>query len=270
MVGYGNGWLKVKRWFLLLLTGASLYGAPPFEAVPWTKNFLEIRPTLVLERLSATPRHRRLPAHSPEQAFQGTLLVSGSPYPEWESDIFLSGNSIETAKIGARVERQLLSDLTGSPVALTCFAAGSTAQRERARKAVFFEMAPSTAECGVGLGKHLIVRPHAYTQLFAYVGGGIGTHNARWMGGEVGMQQVLFSRHFLRGSLGCTETFGRARRFCGIGTMRTVVKTVTASYAYRFSNGVEARISAIWRMVTKGPVVRAQSCQASISVPLSF
>ena len=75
MVGYGNGWLKVKRWFLLLLTGASLYGAPPFEAVPWTKNFLEIRPTLVLERLSATPRHRRLPAHSPEQAFHAVHVL---------------------------------------------------------------------------------------------------------------------------------------------------------------------------------------------------
>ena len=224
----------------------------------------------LIERLSVTPRHKGLPAHSPSHCLQATLLASGSPYPEWESDIFLSGNSIETAKIGARVERQLLSDLTGSPVALTCLALVSTTRRERAMKPVFFEMAPSAAECGVGLGRHIVLKQHAYTQLFAYLVGGIGTHQARWVSGEVGIQQVFFSRHFLRGALGIIETYGHARGFRGIGTIRTTVRTLSASYAYRLSNGVEVRLSSIWRMVTRGPVVRAQSCQLSLSFPLSF
>lgn len=268
--------MNKSRFFSLLgyislqIVPCALYCAPVAEAVPWTKNFLEIRPSLSIERLSVTPRHRHLPGHSPRHCYQGTLVASASPCPDWEADLTISGRSFETGRIGARVERQVLSDLTDGPVALTLVASGSMSRMDRVRKPVFFEMAASTAEFGVGIGRHLLVRQSAYTQLFAYCVGGIGTRQAKWATGEIGIQQVFFSRHFARFAVGCTHTYGHHHSFQGFGSIRSVVRILTSSYAYRFSNGIEGRLSYILRTLNRGCISGSHTCQVSLSIPLSL
>jgi hypothetical protein len=263
--------IKVKTVGILLIMASTLHAAPAYEAVPWTKNFLEVRPVVSVEHHSITSRHKWLPHHSPKQLYQGTAFISAAPYPDWETDIGVTGNSLKDGKLASRVEYQVLSDLKRSPLALTVVGNVCVSAPSRARKPVFFEMASSAGELGIGLGRHFFLRKNAYTQLFSYVLTGIGTHQARWVTGEVGVQQVFYSKHFLRLALCCTHTYGHhSGSFQGFGTVRSIIKSVSVSYAYRFANGIEGRLSYSRKSFEKGCLRGAHAWQASLSLPLSF
>ena len=248
---------------------AYLGAAQPYEATPWTKSFLETRVAASMERYSITT-HRARFSHSPHTQYDGSLFLSSAPIVDWEFDIGVIGRSWPTRKFFVRAERQLLSDLSDSPVALTAVVDGSFCGYERSCRPVFFEMAKNGVEAGFGIGRHLIIQKTAYTQLFSYILGGAGSSRARWARAEVGIQQAFFRRHYIRLSYEWLKAFGHAERFHGIGTIRTISQGASASYAYRFGNGIEARCSYLYRHLRHGGLRAASGVRVSLSLPLSF
>jgi hypothetical protein len=250
--------------------GVSCLGASlPDEATPWTKSFLETRVAASIDRYGmATHGHTYAP--SPHTQYDGSVLLTSAPMVDWEFDVGVFGRSWQTRKFFGRAERQLLSDLTGSPVALTAVVQGSTSGHERSCRPVFFEMAKNSVEAGFGIGRHLIIRKTAYTQLFSYILGGTGSARARWARAEVGLQQVFSRRHYIRISYEWLTSFGHAERFQGIGTIRTFVNGVGLSYAYRFDDGLEARCSYVYRHMHRGGLQAASGLRISLSLPFSL
>jgi hypothetical protein len=207
----------------------------------------------------------------PRHALQGTFFASSAPSQDWEVDLGVQGRTLSTSKVFVRAERQLFSDLAHDPVAVTVFVDGSMSGHDRCSSPVYFEMAKNVVESGVGLGRHLIIRKNAYTQVFAYFLGGVGSRRACYASGEVGMQQVFFQRHYLRASFLHMKTFGsRHGSFHGIGTLKTDVNTIALSYAYRWYSGIEVRLTYIRRMLTRSGIRSSTTCQAGISVPISL
>lgn len=241
----------------------------PYEATPWTKSFLETRVAASAERYSIST-HRSKFSHSPHTQYDGSLFLSSAPIVDWEFDVGVNGHSWPTRKIFVRAERQLLSDLSDSPVALTAVVNGFACGHERSCRPVFFEMATNGLEAGFGIGRHLVIQKTAYTQLFSYILGGTGSSRARWTRVELGIQQVFARRHYIRLSYEWLKTFGHNGRFHGIGTIRTVSHGASASYTYRFDNGLEVRCSYLYRHLHRGGLRAASALRLSLSLPLSF
>lgn len=237
----------------------------PYEATPWTKSFLETRLVASIERYSAQSHNQK-----PHTQYDGALVLSSAPIVDWEFDAGIFGRSLPTRKLFARVERQLLSDLAGSPIALTAVLDGSLCGHQRSCRPVFFEMAKNGLEGGLGIGRHLVIQKNAYTQLFSYVLGGVGSSRARWVRSEVGLQQVFFRRHYIRLSYEWLKTFGNANHFHGIGSIRTICNSASVSYAYRFDSGLEARCSYLYHHLHRRGLRAASEIVLSLSVPLSF
>ena len=247
-----------------------LTASPQAEATPWTKSFLETRVAASVERYAIRARADRW-RHTPKNQIDGTLFATSAPLQDWEFDLGVQGKSLPTRKLFCRAERQIFSDLQRDPLAVTLVADVSSSGHQRSRRPVFFEMAKNVAECGIGVGRHLVIRRDAYTQLFAYLLAGIGSSKARFVSGELGVQQMFFQHHFLRLSYIHMKTFGHNHgRFRGIGTIKTDVNTITASYAYRWYNGIEARVSYIHRILTSGSLRRSSTCQVGVSIPISL
>lgn len=264
----------MKGFYLLLgiatLKSGLIMASPPTEATPWTKSFLETRVAASVERYSLRLRDDRWDHRSKNQ-IDGTLTATSSPLQDWEVDLGIQGKSLPTGKLFVRAERQILSDLEHEALALTLVADASVSGHQRCRQPVFFEMAKNVAECGIGIGRHLIVEKEAYTQLFAYLLGGVGSSRARYVNGELGIQQVFLNRHYFRISYGYMKTFGRKDKpFRGIATLKTDVNTISCSYAYRWYNGIEARVSLVNRMLTKCSLRSSTMVQVCFSVPISL
>ena len=245
----------------LTYVGASL----PYEATPWTKSFLETRVAAAVERY-ATSSHR----YGPHTQYDGVLHLSSAPIVDWEFDAGIFGRSLLTRKFSVRAERQLLSDLTGNPIALTAVVNGSLCGHERSCRPVFFEMAKNGLEGGFGMGRHLAIQKNAYTQLFSYVLGGMGSSKARWFRAEVGLQQVFSRKHYVRLSCEWLRAIGTADRFHGIGTIRTSCPGAGVSYAYRFDSGIEARCSYLYHHLHHRRLREVSQVVCSFSLPLSF
>jgi hypothetical protein len=234
-------------------------------AVPWTKSFLEVRPSVAWESLSVVPRH----AHS-RRSSDGTLLLSSSWYPDLEMDVGLSSSACADTKCSVRLEQQLASDLVNAPIAITAVGAASVSSRARARDLVFFEMAKEEVELGLGFGRHLFTRKETYTQLFGYVFAGLGSQDSRWMSEELGVQQTIMS-HRVRISVARTDTFGRNHgHFHGVGSEKTAFFTGSLSYTYRFATGLELSVSGLRRVSSGKLFSRASQWLVSLSFPLSF
>lgn len=249
----------------LTYLGASL----PYEATPWTKSFLETRVSASIERYSLST-HKSNFSHSPHTQYDGSFALSSAPMVDWEFDVGVIGRSWPTWKIFVRAERQLLSDLSDGPVALTAVVNGSACGHERSCRPVFFEMAKNGLEAGFGIGRHLVIKKTAYTQLFSYILGGVGSSRARWTRAEVGVQQVFNRRHSIRLSYEWLKTFGHSGQFHGIGSIRTVSNGASVSYAYRFDNGLEARCSYLYRHLHGEGLQASSGLRLSVSLPLSL
>ena len=230
---------------------------------------MDVRADGQLERLSVTTRHSHERC-SPRCQYDGCFVVSAAPIVDWEFDVGVQGRSLSTGKLVVRAERQLLSDLTGSRCALTAFAAGSISGRQRARHPVFFEMAQSGAEMGVGVGRHLIIRPRGYVQLFSYVSAGAGTHHAAWAQAEVGLQAVYQRRHTIRVSYMWTDALGHGRIYRGVGTLHTHIDGYSANYTYRWLGGIEARLTYLFRHPHHGLIRTSTAAMASLSIPMAL
>ena len=249
---------------------AGIVGAAmPTEAVPWTKSYLETRIVAQMERLSLATRGKSM-AQASHHQIEGAIYGSSAPIEDWEFDAAVYGRSLPTSKFFVRAEKQLLSDLGSDPVALTVVADGSISGAQRSRSPVFFEMAKNSAEVGLGIGRHLLIRKGAYVQLFSYLMAGVGSSNARWASAEVGLQEVFSVRHYLRFSYSMMRAFGHSKRFAGIGTLNTTVDGVACSYAYRCDNGIEGRLSCLFRTVKRGPIRASAVWLLSVSLPISF
>jgi hypothetical protein len=245
----------------LTYVGASL----PYEATPWTKSFLETRVAASMERYSASSH-----AHKPHTQYDGALVLSSAPLVDWEFDAGIFGRSLPTRKLFIRAERQLLSDLAGNPIALTAVLDGSLCGHERSCRPVFFEMAKNGLEGGLGLGRHLAIRKNAYTQLFSYVLGGVGSSKGRWVRAEVGLQQVFFRKHYIRLSYEWLKSFGNTDHFHGIGSIRTTCNSASMSYAFKFDSGIEACCSYVYHHLHHRGLRAASELRLSLSLPLSF
>jgi hypothetical protein len=254
-------------WFLINVSHAE--GALPCEAIPWTKSFLEARTVLQMEHLSLTTR-RRHSHHTGHTHYDGCLYASASPLEDWECDIGLQGASLSTGKIFVRVERQLLSDLANDGVAVTGVVNGFLSRHQRTRNPVFFEMAQNGGEVGCGLGRHLYIGKKDYIQIFSYLMAGAGSASARWLRAEVGLQGVWALRHTIRCSYLWTGAFGHSGQYRGIGSMNTHVDSWSLSYAYRWDDGIEGRLSYIFRYVRSSFIRTSSAAQLSLSIPISL
>ncbi len=244
--------------------------APQIEAVPWTKSFLETRAAASLQRYSIHRRGERWD-HSPSHRAEGMVYVSSSFLPDWEFDVGIQGRSLPTRKLSVRAARQICSDLEYAPLAVMVIADASVAGRARSQAPVYFEMAKNVIDLGIGIGRHLMNRKESYTQAFAFLFGGVGSSKARFMSGEFGIQHVMKQRHFVRMAYQHLRTFGSGRSsFRGMATVPMRVHTMTASYAYRWDSGIEARVSYIHRMLAKSGLQRATSIQGSVSIPIAL
>ena len=255
--------LPLTYWVATL--GASL----PYEATPWTGSYLETKVAASVERYSLST-HKGRYGRSPHTQYDGAIFVSSAPVIDWEIDAALFGRSLPTRKVFIRAERQLLSDIERSPVALTAVVNGSLSAHERSRRPVFFEMAKNTAEAGFGVGRHLFIRKSTYTQLFSYVLGGVGSSRARWFRAEVGLRQVVFHRHIVRFSYEWLKTYGHERRFRGMGTIRALCHSVNVSYSYCFNNGLEAQCSYVRHLIHSKGLLGASQVRFSVSLPISL
>ena len=255
---------------VLLCCGmTSLWASLPHEAVPWTKSFLETKIGTSAERYSLSTNGHRY-ARSFHTQYDGSFFVSSAPIVDWEFDAAVFGRSLPTRKLFIRAETQLLSDLERSPVAVTAVVDISHSGHERSRQPIFFEMAKSGAEAGLGVGKHLLIKKAAYTQLFSYLIGGAGMSGARWTRVEMGLQQVFFSRHTIRLSYEWLKTFGHREQFFGMGTIRTLCHNINALYSYKFSNGLEARCSFARCLIHRRGLESSSQLQLSLSFPFSL
>jgi len=135
----------------------------------------------------------------------------------------------------------------------------------------FFEMAKNVGECGVGLGRHVINRKDAYTQLFAYILVVWALHEHVMPVRRLALPKVFSERHYLRASFSHMKTFGPGHGpFHGIGTLKTDVNTIACSYAYRWYSGIEMRLTYIRRMLTESGIRTSTTCQVGVSVPISL
>jgi len=247
-----------------------LSASPPTEATPWTKSFLETRTSAFIDHHSMALRGNRYAKMSQHQ-LEGTLLATSAPLQDWEFDLGIQGRTLSTTKFFVRAERQLFSDLANDPLAITVVVDASTSGHQRSSNPVFFEMAKNVAECGIGCGRHLLIQKNGYTQLFAYLLGGVGSSRALYVNAEVGVKQVFFQRHFFRLSVSHIKTYGSEnKRFRGIATLKTDVNTIACSYVYRWYSGIEGRVTFIRRLFTSGGIRTSTTCQAGISIPIAL
>jgi hypothetical protein len=241
-----------------------------FERTPWTKSYLETRSVVSVDRYSLDVRNNQF-RNTPKHQMQGTLYLSSAPLEDWEFDLGLQGRSLPTGKLFLSAEHQVLSDLYDDPLALTIVVDGSSSGRRRSTDPVFFEMARHVAQGGIGLGKHIFNQKNYYTQIFSYLLGGMGSSRAKYLSAEFGVQHVISQRHLFRISVLHIKTFGpRKGEFHGIGTLHTDVNGVACSYAYRWYNGIECRLSYIRRWVVKSGIRASTTCQVGISIPISL
>jgi hypothetical protein len=263
------------RWVLSFVGGAVLMtgvlkASPQSESTPWTKSYLETRTVASVERYSASYRGNRF-SHTPKNRVQGTLFATSAPLQDWEFDLGIQGRSFPTGKIFIRAEHQIASDLEQDPLAVTIVVDGSTSGSQRARHPVYFEMAQHVGQIGLGFGRHLVNQKNAYTQVFGYLFGGLGSSRARFASAEIGVQQVFYKQHFLRLSFSHMKTFGQNHaKFRGIATIRTCVNTIACSYAYRFYSGIEIRLTYLRRMLTRSGIRSSTTYQLSVSLPIAL
>lgn len=251
----------------LFLSTVLLKASPSQEATPWAHNFLEIRPSASVEMLSA--KYLRNKHKLPTRRYLACLGLTGSPYPNWDVDVAVSGASTPTSKFDIRLERQLSSDLERSPLALSVVAHVTSCTHMRAKTPIFFEMARQAAEVGAGVGRHLIIKSHSYTQAFGYILAGIGSRNAKWSSVELGVQQAVYN-HLFRCSFTHLMTFGHAGTFAGIATKSSHSDSISFGYCYRTALGTEWRLSYAFRKVHKISLRNSSCIQFSLSIPLSF
>lgn len=200
-----------------------LQASSPSEAVPWTKSFPETRCACSVDHYALSTRGHRFAGASKHQC-EGGLYATSALLPDWEFDLGVLGRSLPTHKLFVRAERQLFSDLENDPLAITALAHASSSGYQRCQSPVFFEMARNLVEAGFGIGRHLLIRKNAYTQLFGYCIGGIGSSRARYARVDFGLQHVFFLRHYLRLCLSHLKAFGSDQKpFRGIGTLNTNV-----------------------------------------------
>lgn len=264
----------MKMVYMVFILGASAGGlleaAPQLEATPWTKSFLETRVAASVQRYAINREAQRRESLSHCQV-DGMLMASTSPWQDWEVDLGIQGRSLPTGKLSVRVERQLCSDLEHAPCAVMAVLDGSISGRSRSRSPVYFEIAKNVVDIGIGLGRHLVNEKDIYTQAFLFVFGGIGSSNARFASGEVGLHHVINRRHAIRVSYQYLQSMGRSHEpFRGIGTLQTSFSTMAVSYAYRFASGIESRISVAYRMSPWHLLRRSTMLQASVSIPIAF
>ena len=122
-------------------------------------------------------------------------------------------------------------------------------------------MSPTCGEIGVGLGRHLAFGRHSYTQLFSYITAGIGSHAAPYGKAEIGLWRSFSHHHALRSSLYHVHTMGKTR-------YTRTVSALSVMYVYHFSDGVEGKVLAAYRLINgskKDLLIRF-----GISLPLSL
>jgi hypothetical protein len=128
-----------------------------------------------------------------------------------------------------------------------------------------------TAEGGIGVGRHVAIQKGAYTQLFAYLIGGVGSSRARYARAEIGAQQVFAMKHFLSLRLSYVKTFGRSHAvFRGIGTLKTNIKGIGMSYTYRCDSGIETRLSFNRGVFSIHSIRSAWTYQIGVSIPIAL
>jgi hypothetical protein len=99
---------------------------------------------------------------------------------------------------------------------------------------------------------------------------GAGASRARWVSGEIGVQEVFSRRHFLRCSVGEIKTYGHSHHYRGVGTMSAHINTVSLGYAYRRDDGIEGALSYTYRHF-EDRFIRAQSMLlVRVSVPIGL
>ena len=261
----------MKYSIFLFLWSSVLIASPWYEATPWTKSFLDIRPTASIQYLSIRKEKRVGKLHQPTNVLEGMLGISGSPYPDLEIDLFLSQASAHTMKGELRGEFQLCSDINFQPIALTAVAHATTTTRYRAERLLFWEMAQHGLEIGLGIGKHLYIAPKTYTQFFGYVFGGIGSRSSRWITMEMGVQHV-YGHHRFRGAILRQEMHGNRSisQYAGLGSVRSYTDTITLGYGYTTYSGLEWKFNYLLKRFSKKIATYSQHISLSLEIPLSL
>jgi len=238
----------IKYFVFLAFFSTILIAASQDEAVPWTKSLLESRIEFSVERLNS-------------KKHLGRAVLSSAPFENWEFDLGLSGWSGKDIKADLRAEKQILSDLVGDSLALSGVAHLSKTTQHRALQPIYGEMSPTCGEIGVGLGRHLALGRHSYTQLFTYLTAGIGSHASPYGKAEIGLWRSFSHHQALRSSLSHVRTMGRTR-------YTRTISAVSVMYVYHFSDGIEGKILAAYRLINGSK--RDLLIGFGVSLPLSF
>lgn len=248
---------------------ATLHADASSEATPWTRSFLEARVDLSAQQYRASFNKDRW-AHAHSFAYDGQISIGASPLEDWGVDLGIQEGEIKARKGFARIERQLYSDLKGDPLACTFVVGGSISSRYRSRQPVYFEMAQNAFETGFGVGRHLFIKKKFYTQLFAYVYGGVGNSRASWGRCEIGVQNVYARRHRVRLAYEGLRTFRSHGRFQGIGTRKIFANGCSALYGYTFDNGIELKCWYTYRRCIGDSLRWVSELRLAVSTPIEL